>query len=55
MHIKNLLGRRGAAVVVTLLLAIGLSSCGFARHVVHATGRPLHQVAVQRGSTTTGR
>ena len=30
MHIKNLLGRRGAAVIVTLLLAIGLSSCGFA-------------------------
>jgi uncharacterized protein YkwD len=30
MHIKNVLGRRGAAVIVTLLLAIGLSSCGFA-------------------------
>jgi uncharacterized protein YkwD len=30
MHIKNLLGRRGAAVVVALLIALGLSSCGFA-------------------------
>ena len=30
MRIKNLLGRRGAAVAVAVLIAVGLSSCGFA-------------------------
>ena len=30
MHVKNRLGKRGAAVLVALTLAIGLSSCGFA-------------------------
>ena len=30
MHIKNLLGKRAAAVVVTVMIALGLSSCGFA-------------------------
>ncbi len=30
MRITNLLGKRGAAVVVALSIALGLSSCGFA-------------------------